>query len=123
MAKKKVRIPGIKVLSALGKGGQGVVYKALHVPSGKEAAVKFLHPGLSKNREFRGRFLRETETALERIRKGKAPLEPAASERRGRSSRFGSGRPGARNGTGSGLWSRWFRLLGRFLGIKEIPCA
>lgn len=56
-----------KIVSVLGKGGLGVVYKVEHLllPSKKFFALKLLHPNLSQNELFRKRFIREVEVAME----------------------------------------------------------
>ena len=55
-----------KVLSVLGEGGMGVVYKVQHLLLRRRNlfALKVLHPRFSKNQHFRSRFLREGEVAM-----------------------------------------------------------
>src|SRR5258706_1767541 len=43
----------------LGSGGMANVYAATHVNNGRTAAIKVLHPELSRNAEVRSRFARE----------------------------------------------------------------
>ena len=47
----------------LGKGGHGIVYKAIDEQSGIEVAVKFLHPEFATDPEFNVRMLREAQVA------------------------------------------------------------
>ncbi len=47
----------------LGQGGMGAVYEAVHIHIGSKAAIKFLHPGFSENREAVQRFQREAQSA------------------------------------------------------------
>jgi serine/threonine protein kinase len=56
-----------KIVGILGKGGLGVVYKVEHLllPSKKIFALKVLHTHLSQNPQFRKRFIREVEVAME----------------------------------------------------------
>src|SRR3954471_17276755 len=46
-----------------GRGGMGVVYRAVHVALRREAALKVISSELSAESEFRARFRREAETA------------------------------------------------------------
>src|SRR5438477_6469244 len=52
-----------RVLSRLGRGGMGVVYRVEHVMMKKELALKLLHPELSRLDEVAKRFEREAEAA------------------------------------------------------------
>lgn len=56
-----------EVLSVLGIGGMGVVYKVRHLilESKNLFALKVLHPNFSTDGQFRARFLREVEVAME----------------------------------------------------------
>lgn len=53
------RIPGYELLDCIGKGAMGSVYKARHLSSGRDAAVKILSPELSNRRDLVARFERE----------------------------------------------------------------
>ncbi len=48
-----------RILSSLGAGGMGEVYRAEHVRLGREVAVKVLHEVTSDNPEYKSRFERE----------------------------------------------------------------
>jgi len=52
-----------KILTLLGRGGMGVVYKVEHVHIGKLMAVKLLHGELARDRDTVKRFRREAEAA------------------------------------------------------------
>ena len=53
------RFPGYDVVSKLGEGGLGVVYKAKQVSMNRLVALKVLHPQWAEDEEFRKRFLIE----------------------------------------------------------------
>jgi serine/threonine-protein kinase len=52
-----------QVLSILGRGGMGAVYKGLHKAIGKTVAIKFLHAEFAGNTEVVKRFYREAQAA------------------------------------------------------------
>ncbi len=56
-------IASYRVLSPIGRGGQGIVYRAEHVTLGREVAFKVLAPELAADESFRQRFLREARLA------------------------------------------------------------
>ena len=55
-------IPGVEILSELGRGGMGVVYKARQIRLNRICALKITLPGDHRGAEFRARFLAEAET-------------------------------------------------------------
>ena len=48
----------------LGRGAMGEVYEAVHVDTGRPAAVKVLHPAVASSEELLTRFLREAQAAV-----------------------------------------------------------
>ncbi len=57
-----LNIPGVEILSELGRGGMGVVYKGRQIRLNRLCAVKITLPGEHNGAEFRARFLAEAET-------------------------------------------------------------
>lgn len=53
-------IPGYGILEQIGKGAMGSVYKAKHLASGREAAVKILSSEMSSRADLVARFERES---------------------------------------------------------------
>jgi serine/threonine-protein kinase len=60
---KKFQIPGYQVLSKIGKGSMGVVYKAKQLSVDRVVAIKILLDSLAQNKEFIKRFEREAKIA------------------------------------------------------------
>ena len=57
----RAKISGYEILSLLGKGSMGTVYKAIKVDTGRTLAVKILSRALQKNKRFVGRFIKEAK--------------------------------------------------------------
>ncbi|HET6547516.1 MAG TPA: AAA family ATPase [Solirubrobacter sp.] len=52
-----------EIRAIVGRGGMGVVYRALHRPLNREVALKLIVPELSSDTDFRERFKRESRVA------------------------------------------------------------
>ena len=52
-------VAGFQIVSKLGQGGMGAVYKATQLSMGREVALKVMAPEVAKNKNFVERFLRE----------------------------------------------------------------
>src|ERR1700712_1335962 len=52
-----------RVLRALGQGGMGVVYQAENINTGKQVALKWLHPHLMAEPDAAERFMLEARVA------------------------------------------------------------
>lgn len=57
--KDEVQIPGYRILSKIGDGGLGTVYKAKQLTMNRNVALKVLHPKWLSDEEFPQRFLLE----------------------------------------------------------------
>jgi serine/threonine-protein kinase len=60
---KKFTIPGYQVISKIGKGSMGMVYKAKQLSVDRVVAIKILLDSLAQNKEFIKRFEREAKIA------------------------------------------------------------
>jgi len=55
-------VPGYRVVDELGRGGMGVVYRAVHRSLNRQVALKVITPELRLSREHADRFKREAQT-------------------------------------------------------------
>src|SRR5437867_758056 len=62
-ARPELRIGSYRIKELLGTGGMSSVYRAVHVESGLEVALKVLTPSLARNSTLLQRFLREARSA------------------------------------------------------------
>ncbi|HKI17467.1 MAG TPA: serine/threonine-protein kinase [Isosphaeraceae bacterium] len=60
---RTLKIPGYQILSKLGKGSMGIVYKAKQLSVDRVVAIKVLLDALAQNKEFIKRFEREAKIA------------------------------------------------------------
>ena len=63
-----------------GRGGMGIVYRALHVPLKREVALKVIASEVAQNEEFRARFRRELEAAASIQHPNVIPIYHAGEE-------------------------------------------
>ncbi|MBE2319757.1 AAA family ATPase [Solirubrobacter sp. CPCC 204708] len=63
-----------------GRGGMGIVYRALHVPLKREVALKVIAPSVSADPEFRARFRHEFEAAASVQHPNVVPIYHAGEE-------------------------------------------
>jgi serine/threonine protein kinase len=56
------RVGNYRLIGRLGEGGMGQVFLGLS-PGGRQVAVKIIHPGYARSKQFRERFAREIEAA------------------------------------------------------------
>lgn len=59
------KIGGCRIVSKLGQGGMGAVFRARHETLGREVAIKLLPPAYTQNPEYVHRFLREARAAAQ----------------------------------------------------------
>jgi serine/threonine-protein kinase len=58
-----LKIGNYKITAAIGEGGMGAVYRAVHESLGRSAAVKVLLPEISSSRDMVARFFNEARSA------------------------------------------------------------
>ena len=64
-ADHKTMVGGYEIISKLGQGAMGTVFKARQVSMDRVIALKILKPSLARNSEFLDRFLREVRAAAQ----------------------------------------------------------
>src|SRR3954464_12040015 len=75
-------VAGYRIESVVGRGGMGVVYRALELELERVVALKVIAPELLANPDIRARFLREARTAASIEHPNVIPVH-AAGERDG----------------------------------------
>jgi serine/threonine protein kinase len=75
------QLAGFRVVERLGRGGMGVVYRAVEVSVGRDVALKLLAPELASDAELVQRFVREARTVAALAHPGIITLHRAGSER------------------------------------------
>ena len=75
-----VVVAGYRVEGQLGRGGMGVVYRAVHERLGRAAALKVLSPELAQDEEYRVRFIRESQLAASLEHPNVLPVYDAGEE-------------------------------------------
>jgi len=68
------RIPGYEILSELGRGGMGIVYKARQIRAGRLVALKTIHAPHLANHEHIRRFQAESKAAARLTHPGIVPV-------------------------------------------------
>jgi serine/threonine-protein kinase len=58
-------VGGYRIESLIGRGGMGVVYRAVAASDGKVVALKLMNPQLADDPVYRSRFLREAELRID----------------------------------------------------------
>lgn len=77
------RFENYKILAEIGRGGMGIVYKALDERTGKDVAIKQLileNVDSTKHKEFRDRFRREAQTAQRLVHKNVVSVVDISSD-------------------------------------------
>ena len=72
-----------EILSKLGEGGMGAVFKARHKLLDKFVALKVVHPALGDRPDVRERFLREAKAAMEFVHPNAVPVRDFGNTRDG----------------------------------------
>ncbi|MDQ3645729.1 MAG: protein kinase, partial [Actinomycetota bacterium] len=58
-------VGGYRIEALIGRGGMGVVYRAVASSDGKVVALKLMNPQLADDPEYRARFLREADVRID----------------------------------------------------------
>ena len=73
-------IGGHRIEAVAGRGGMGVVYRAIHLALNRVVALKLIAPELAEDPEFRERFKRESETAASLDHPNVVPIYTAGED-------------------------------------------
>src|SRR4051794_12552731 len=68
------------IRGVVGRGGMGVVYRALHVPLQREVALKVIAPESARDRAYRERFRRELAAAASIEHRNVVPVYHAGEQ-------------------------------------------
>src|ERR1700754_1806 len=68
------------IRGVVGRGGMGVVYRALHVPLRREVALKVISPESARDDAYRERFRRELEAAASIEHRNVVPVYHAGEQ-------------------------------------------
>src|SRR4051795_13220315 len=71
---------GHVIRAVAGRGGMGVVYRAMHVPLKREVALKVIAAEVSRDEDFRARFRQELEAAAAIQHANAVPVYHAGEE-------------------------------------------
>ena len=74
-----LKIDAYEILSLLGTGGMGEVYRARDSALKRDVAIKVLPPGQSGNSERQRRFMQEAQAAIRCLPKSASASRPAAA--------------------------------------------
>src|SRR5919202_1157203 len=71
---------GYRIESVIGRGGMGVVYRAVQIALHRPVALKVIAPELAADDEFRTRFQRESELAASLEHPHVVPIHEAGED-------------------------------------------
>src|SRR3954453_19439257 len=71
---------GHRIEAVAGRGGMGVVYRAIHLALDRVVALKLIAPAFAGDPEFRARFVRESRAAASLEHPNVIPIFSAGEE-------------------------------------------